>query len=197
MGWIDVPADPASGAVCTVNKKDRLITLQVGRGLLKKLQWDEDTDVKVLVGTDENAGWVQVTELDGDRTLAAGEDGAVAITMPLSFVPDAATCRALPVLARVVEECLHIQVPLAQPKAGKQPMVRGRPQLRAVGPVEPPKPHNIAVPAELADLHKQWWAADLEVVFYSDGTAQINGASCPADEVRSRASAILRARQAS
>ena len=184
MSFVKNSLGPTEIVLGTVPKK--LVTVSLGSGAISALRWSEDEpNLAAALGDGEDAGWLRLCP-DEEGLTPTEVEGRLQLSLPRSAVPDLEPCRASPLTWRSVDGGIEIRLPTVASSAPA-----ARPHLRAVGgrsaaPVEPDdRPEVIGPPALYAQLHRDAWAAGIEVHFLSNGDCVVNGKIVDIDEVES------------
>jgi hypothetical protein len=184
MPWHDIPGNPADGVHCTITRS--MVTVRVGKAALAPLNWDQDTALKMRVGTGDQAGWLRVEQIDVGPPPNADGDGIILRTAP-SVLPGIPQCKKAPLLYRFDDDALEIQLPavVARPAARPMPGRRGA----AAAPRE--QITIVQAPPEYQQLRKELAPKGVELNFLSDGTILLNGEIVEEGEIRRRASKLI------
>lgn len=166
MTWHDLPADPQSGALCTVTKKE--VVIKLGVPLLRQLGWEEGTAVLARAGGGDNEGWLRLELSDFGTPIGAG------LTIARTMLPAVPGCKDAPLLFKLEEDAVEIQlpIPVQGPAKGKgrQP---GRPSHRAPAHIDnrPRAIHTSPPTEEWQQIRKDLAMKNVDLEFHDlEGT---------------------------
>lgn len=183
MSFIKLNLGPTEVVLGTVTKKHLRISL--GSGAVRALGWSEgEPNLTVALGDGEDAGWLRIF-IDEEGSTPEEIDGRVELSVPRSAVPDLEACKSSPLTWRVRDGAIDVRLPTIAPVAGKD-RLREVPKGTGHRPVGPDdRPEVVGPPALYGQLHRDAWAAGIEVHFLSDGNCVVNGKVFDVDEVES------------
>lgn len=181
MSFVKLALGPTDVVLGTVTKK--AVQVSLGPAAIRALGWSEDDpNISVAVGDGEDAGWLRVF-LDEEGSTPEEVGGRIEVVVPRSAVPDLEPCRSSSLVWRTADGGIDVRLPTvaAKPKLRSVPS-SNRPQLQVLAES---LPEVVGPPALYGELHREAWAAGIEVHFLSNGDVVVAGKVCSIDDVES------------